>query len=106
MFFSVAPSLIRTLERRATRENLLALQSYLQPQQLAMSPAGAHRLVYMVRMVMEKNPGWVSCKVDVENGHSSISRAGLEMGWCRASPAAWPTSVWGSSRSCGRWTGS
>ena len=40
MFFSVAPSLIRTLERRATRENLLALQSYLQPQQLAMSPAG------------------------------------------------------------------
>ena len=73
----VAPSFIRTLERRATRENRPALQSYLEPQQLAMSQAGAHRLVHMVRMVMEENPGWVCCKVDVENAHSSISRAGV-----------------------------
>ena len=31
----------------------------------------------MVRMVMERSPGWVCCKVDVENAHSAISRAGV-----------------------------
>ena len=29
----------------------------------------------MVRMVMEENPTWVCCKVDMENAHSSMSRA-------------------------------
>ena len=41
----VAPSFIRTLERRATRESRPALQSYLEPQQFVPgrgSPAGTH----------------------------------------------------------------
>ena len=73
----VAPSFLRTLERRAVRDNRPALQSYLEPQQLALSKAGGHRLVHMVRMVMEVNPTWVCCKVDVENAHSAMSRAAV-----------------------------
>ena len=42
--------LIRTINRQAARQNRPALQSHLEPQQLALSPAGGHKLVHMVRM--------------------------------------------------------
>ena len=110
----VAPSFIRTLERRAVRDNRPAFQSFLEPQQLALSQAGGHRLVHMVRMVMEENPDWVCCKVDVENAHSSMSRAAVletlegepdlrHMAWYFASSMAAPTTlessgkVWGEA---------
>ena len=73
----VMPSFVRTVQQFAARDNRQTLESYLEPQQLALSPAGAHKLVHMVRMALEANRDWVCVKFDVSNAHSSVSRAAV-----------------------------
>ena len=73
----VMPGLVRTIQQFAARQNRQILQSYLEPQQLALSPAGAHKLVHMVRMALEANRDWVCVKLDVSNAHSSVARAAV-----------------------------
>ena len=73
----ISPSFVRCIERLSSRQNRQVLQSYLEPQQQAMSVAGSHRLVHMVRMALEANEEFVCIKLDIENAHSSISRAAI-----------------------------
>ena len=81
--------LVRTFNRQAARQNRPVLQRHLEPQQLALSPAGGHKLVHMVRMCLEKNPDWVCVKLDVQNAHNSISRAAV-VAALEAEPGALP----------------
>ena len=62
--------MIRTIHTRVIRENKAAFNSHLEPQQLALSEAGGHKLVHQVRMAMEQNRDWVVAKVDVRNAHN------------------------------------
>ena len=55
----VAPTMVRLLDKFAAVQNRQVLQGYLGPQQLALSPAGGHKLVYIVRMVMEAHKDWM-----------------------------------------------
>ena len=73
----VAPTMVRLLDKFVATQNKQVLQDFLEPQQLALSPAGGHKLVHIVRMVMEEQRDWVCCKLDVENAHNSISRAAI-----------------------------
>ena len=54
--------LIRTLHSRVIRENRAALTAVLEPQQLALSLAGGHKLVHQVRTMMEEHRDWVDTK--------------------------------------------
>ena len=73
----VAPSMVRLLDKFAATQNRQVLQQHLEPQQLALSPAGGHKLVHIVRMVLEEHRDWICCKLDVENAHNSISRTAI-----------------------------
>ena len=108
----VAPTIVRLLDKFAASQNRPLLQDYLEPQQLALSPAGAHKLVHIIRMVMEEHRDWVCVKIDVENAHNSVSRASIleavegepslrHLAWHYAATSAAPTAlesggeVWG-----------
>ena len=52
-------SFIRTLHKEVVHDNRSALRDYLEPQQLALAPGGAAKLVHTVRMTMEENPNFV-----------------------------------------------
>ena len=71
----VKSSTVRLLHSTVARMIRPSLLSYLEPQQLCCSPAGSHKLVHSVRMLLEQHRDWVCCKVDVENAHNMISRA-------------------------------
>ena len=47
--------IIRTLHSRVIRDNRAAFTAFLEPQQLALSQAGGHKLVHQVRMAMEES---------------------------------------------------
>ena len=98
----ISPSFVRCIERLCSKQNRQVLQSYLEPQQQALSIAGAHRLVHMVRMSLEENAEFICIKLDIENAHSSISRAAIlevleqepdlrHLAWSFASSMAAPT---------------
>ena len=55
----VAPTMVRLLDKFAAVQYRQVLQGYLEPQQLALSPAGGHKLVHIVRMVMEAHKDWM-----------------------------------------------
>ena len=55
----VAPTMVRLLDKFAAVQYRQVLQGYLEPQQLALSPTGGHKLVYIVRMVMEAHNDWM-----------------------------------------------
>ena len=65
--------MVRLLDKFAAVQNRQLLQDYLEPQQLALSLAGGHKLVHIVRMVMEGHRDWVCCKLDVKSICSGIS---------------------------------
>ena len=69
--------IIRTLHSRVIRDNRTAFTAFLEPQQLALSEAGGHKLVHQVRMAMEENREWVVAKVDVRNAHNEIWRSAI-----------------------------
>ena len=62
----VAPTMVRLLDKFAAVQYRQVLQGYLEPQQLALSPAGGHKLVHIARMMMAHRD-WVCCKLDVKS---------------------------------------
>ena len=70
-------SLVRLFHKNVANQNKGAMQEYLEPQQLCMTPGGGHKLVHCVRMLMEQNRDWVCVKLDVKNAHNEISRASI-----------------------------
>ena len=76
----VKHQLVRSFHRRAVTENKSELISFLEPQQLALSPAGCTKLYMGLRMKMEARQDradWVAVKLDVKNAFNSASRACL-----------------------------
>ena len=73
----VKGALPRVFHKTVARRNRPTLRRYLEPQQLCCTPAGGHKLVHSVRMLMEANRGWVCTKLDFENAHNTISRASI-----------------------------
>ena len=73
----IKPSFIRTLHRRVVRDNRGVLIDYLEPQQLAVSPAGGAKLVHSVRMLLENRRDFVAVKLDIRNAHNEVSRASI-----------------------------
>ena len=71
----VLPCLERQYRKLVTRFNKGALVNYFEPQQVVFSQAGAAKLVHSMRMLMEKNPGFVLIKCDIKNAFNSISRS-------------------------------
>ena len=69
--------LIRTLHSRVIKENREAFTDYFEPQQLALSEAGGHKLVHQVRRAMEEHRDWVVAKVDVRNAHNEVWRSAI-----------------------------
>ena len=69
--------IIRTLHSRVLRDNKDAFTAFLEPQQLALSQAGEHKLVRQVRMAMEENRDWVVAKGDVRNAHNEVWRSSI-----------------------------
>ena len=69
--------LIRTLHSRVIRDNRAAFNDVLEPQQLALSLAGGHKLVHQVRMMMEEHRDWVVVKLDVRNAHNEVWRSAV-----------------------------
>ena len=63
----VEASLLRNIHGTVLSSNKQAITEYLEPQQLALSKAGGHRLVHSVRLAMEQNPHFVCVKLDIEN---------------------------------------
>ena len=55
-------------------QNKADLREALEPQQLAMSPAGAAKLVHTVRLMMELNPEMTAVKIDVKNAFNQVHR--------------------------------
>ena len=55
----IKSSFVRTLHKRVVTDNRGALREYLEPQQLALAPGGAAKLVHTVRMMLEANPDHV-----------------------------------------------
>ena len=71
----VSNPLRRTLHSQVIKQNHGALTTYLEPQQLALSTAGGHKLVHSVRMAAEFHRSWVVVKLDLKNAHNEMSRA-------------------------------
>ena len=73
----VKGSLVRIIHKMVARENRDVLGAFLEPQQLCMTPGGAHKLVHGVRMLMEHHRDWVCVKLDIVNAHNAVSRASV-----------------------------
>ena len=73
----VKGSLVRVIHKMVAKENRAVLQAFLEPQQLCLTPGGAHKLVHGVRMLMERHKDWVCVKIDIKNAHNSVSRASV-----------------------------
>ena len=71
----VSHPLRRTLHSQVIKQNHGPLTTYLEPQQLALSRAGGHKLVHSVRMATETYRDWVVIKVDIKNAHNEMCRA-------------------------------
>ena len=78
----IKSSFVRVLHKEVVKDNRGALRDYLEPQQLALAPGGAAKLVHCVRMTLEENPNFVCVCLDMKNAHNEVSRtsvvAGLE----------------------------
>ena len=69
--------LLKVFHREAIKANKEELLEYLEPQQLAMSQAGAAKLVHSVRMMVEEKREMVLVKLDIKNAFNEVSRSSI-----------------------------
>ena len=67
--------LVRVLHREVIKQNKAEIISYLEPEQLAMSTAGCHKVLFVVRTPLEEKPDFVCIKLDIANAQNCISRS-------------------------------
>jgi hypothetical protein len=67
----------KVFHQETITQNNGEVRKALDPQQLAMSPAGATKLVQTVSMVMEINPDMVALKIDVKNAFNQVHRESI-----------------------------
>ena len=66
---------IKTIHKEVISQNRELFKSFLEPQQLGMSVAGAAKLVHCIRMTLENNLGFICVKLDFRNAFNEIWRA-------------------------------
>ena len=69
--------LVRTLHQEVISQNKQELINFLEPQQVVMSEAGGAKLVHSVRILSERNEGFVVVKIDMRNAFNEVSRAAI-----------------------------
>ena len=67
----------KLFHQESIKQNRGELRQALEPQQLAMSPAGAAKLVHTVRMMVEQNPDMCAVKIDVKNAFNQVHRESI-----------------------------
>ena len=68
-------NLVKSLHREVTKGNREVVRSYLEPQQLVLSTAGASKLIFSVRELLETRRDFVCLKLDIKNAYNETSRA-------------------------------
>ena len=71
----LAHPLMKVLHREVVNQNRNAILEYLEPQQIIMSPAGAAKLVFTVRAMLEARPDFIVVSLDIKNAYNSMTRA-------------------------------
>ena len=69
--------LVRSIHKEVIKYNKPELVRFLEPQQLALSTAGASKLVNSVRLMLEANPDFVAVQIDLKNAFNACSRSAL-----------------------------
>jgi hypothetical protein len=70
-------TLIKTLHREVVRDSRPAIREFLEPQQLVLSPAGAAKLVFTVRLLLEVRRDFVCVPLDIKNAYNYAARASI-----------------------------
>ena len=73
----IKPSFIRDLHKGVVKANRGVLADFLEPQQMALSPAGGAKLVHSVRMLLESKREFYAVKLDIRNAHNEVSRSSI-----------------------------
>ena len=69
--------LLKALHAEVVQQNVQAARNHLEPEQLAMAPAGGQKLVFSVRGMAELHPQWPLVLIDVRNAFNEAARAAL-----------------------------
>ena len=68
---------MRTFHKEVVKNSKPEIVKFLEPQQLAMSSAGAAKLVNSVRMMLEQHNDFIAVQIDIKNAFNTCSRAAL-----------------------------
>ena len=63
--------MVSSFNREAVKYNKPEIIKFLEPQQLALSNAGAAMLINSVRMILEVNPDFVVVQIDMANAYNA-----------------------------------
>ena len=66
--------LLKIFHKEVVAQNITEVKDFLEPQQLGMSIAGAQKLVFSVRALLNTNEDFVCVKVDMRNAYNEQSR--------------------------------
>ena len=70
-------SLIKLFHKEVMKQSKVEIREYLEPVQLGQSQAGAAKLVFGVRGLIQAKRDFICCKVDLANAFNEISRAAI-----------------------------
>ena len=57
--------LLKIFHKQVVTQNIIEVKEFLEPQQLGMSIAGAQKLIFSVRALLNAKPNFVCVKVDI-----------------------------------------
>ena len=66
--------LLKVFHKQVVTQNTTEVRSYLEPVQLGMSRAGAQKLVFSIRGLLNARPDFVCVKIDCRNAYNEQSR--------------------------------
>ena len=66
--------LLKVFHKQVVSQNIIEVKEFLEPQQLGMSIAGAQKLVFSVRGLLNSKQDFVCVKVDMRNAYNEQSR--------------------------------
>ena len=66
--------LLKVFHKQVVTQNITEVKAYLEPEQLGMSVAGAQKLVFSVRSLLNSNRQFICCKIDFRNAYNEQSR--------------------------------
>ena len=66
--------LLKVFHKQVVSQNLPEVKAYLEPVQLGMSRAGAQKLVFSIRSLLNARPDFICVKIDCRNAYNEQSR--------------------------------